>query len=203
MIHGLSAFPLTPMNESSIDLHAFAGLVERLAAAAWGRWACSAPPAATPTWKRPSACACCASVGPFGRCPGHRRHRCAAHPRCAGIGPGRGRCGAAGLLLAPVSYQPLKEHGSTRSSNRCARRWAPICVYDNPGTTHFRFSDELRADRRPPNIASIKIPRLSDDPAEAAARVTTRAHLQRMSRWASAATAAVRGLRCGCDAGTR
>ncbi len=33
MIHGLSAFPLTPMTESSIDLRAFAGLVERIAAA--------------------------------------------------------------------------------------------------------------------------------------------------------------------------
>ncbi len=33
MIPGLSAFPLTPVTESGIDLHAFAGLVERLAAA--------------------------------------------------------------------------------------------------------------------------------------------------------------------------
>lgn len=33
MIHGLSALPLTPVTESGIDLHAFVGMVERLAAA--------------------------------------------------------------------------------------------------------------------------------------------------------------------------
>lgn len=33
MFSGLSAFPLTPMNEDGIDTVAYAGLVQRLAAA--------------------------------------------------------------------------------------------------------------------------------------------------------------------------
>jgi 4-hydroxy-tetrahydrodipicolinate synthase len=47
-------------------------------------------------------------------------------------------------LLAPVSYTPLNddevfEHFATVA---CESR-LPLCIYDNPGTTHFRFSPEL------------------------------------------------------------
>lgn len=111
--------------------------------------------------------------------------------------------GAAGLLLAPVSYQPLREHEVyTLFESVCTAVRTPICVYDNPGTTHFRFSDELHGRIAAlPNIASIKIPRLSDDPAEASARVAAlRARLPaHVTLGISGDAAAVHGLAAGCD----
>jgi 4-hydroxy-tetrahydrodipicolinate synthase len=111
--------------------------------------------------------------------------------------------GAAGLLLAPVSYQPLKDHEvQALFETVCAAVRTPICVYDNPGTTHFRFSDALHGRIAAlPNIASIKIPRLADDPAEAAARVASlRASVPaRVTLGISGDATAVRGLLAGCD----
>ena len=52
--------------------------------------------------------------------------------------------GAAAGLLAPVSYTPLNEEevfehfASVAGESRL-----PLCIYDNPGTTHFRFSPGL------------------------------------------------------------
>ena len=68
--------------------------------------------------------------------------------------------GAAAGLLAPVSYTPLTddevfEHFATvaRSSG------LSLCIYDNPGTTHFRFGPALvgRLSRLPGMIA-VKSP---------------------------------------------
>lgn len=204
MIHGLSAFPLTPMTESSIDLHAFTGLVERLAAAGV------------------DSMGVLGSTGSYAYLEKAERMRvlrealahAGAVPVIVGIGALRTRdvlalakdaedAGAAGLLLAPVSYQPLKEHEVyTLFESVCTAVRTPICVYDNPGTTHFRFSDELHGRIAAlPNIASIKIPRLSDDPAEAAARVAAlRARLPaHVTLGISGDAAAVRGLAAGCD----
>ncbi|HGM5042992.1 TPA: dihydrodipicolinate synthase family protein [Stenotrophomonas maltophilia] len=204
MIHGLSAFPLTPMTESSIDLRAFAGLVERLAAAGV------------------DSMGVLGSTGSYAYLEKAERMRvlreALAHagtvPVIVGIGALRTRdvlalakdaedAGAAGLLLAPVSYQPLKDHEVyTLFESVCTAVRTPICVYDNPGTTHFRFSDELHGRIAAlPNIASIKLPRLSDDPAEAAARVAAlRALLPaHVTLGISGDAAAVRGLAAGCD----
>jgi len=111
--------------------------------------------------------------------------------------------GAAGLLLAPVSYQPLKDHEvQALFETVCAAVRTPICVYDNPGTTHFRFTDALHGRIAAlPNIASIKIPRLADDPVEVAARVAplrpcVPAHV---TLGVSGDASAVRGLLAGCD----
>ena len=54
--------------------------------------------------------------------------------------------GAAAVMLAPVSYQALTEdevYGLY--ADVTAELSVPLCVYDNPGTTHFAFSDELHA----------------------------------------------------------
>ena len=52
--------------------------------------------------------------------------------------------GAAGLLLAPVSYTPLTEDEVFEHFATVARAVrVPLCVYDNPGTTHFSFSPAL------------------------------------------------------------
>lgn len=52
--------------------------------------------------------------------------------------------GADGLLLAPMSYTPLTEdevHGHFLAVADATD--LPICIYNNPSTTHFRFSVEL------------------------------------------------------------
>lgn len=52
--------------------------------------------------------------------------------------------GAAAGLLAAVSYQPLTEDEVFDHFATVARESRlPICIYDNPATSHFRFTDGL------------------------------------------------------------
>lgn len=52
--------------------------------------------------------------------------------------------GAAAGLLAPVSYTPLTEDEVFEHFSTIARESGlPLCIYDNPSTTHFRFSPAL------------------------------------------------------------
>lgn len=73
--------------------------------------------------------------------------------------------GAAGVLLAPVTYQPLTDDevfGLFEFASRASE--LPIVVYDNPSTTKVTFSDALHARVAAlPNVVSIK---LSSIPAE-------------------------------------
>lgn len=52
--------------------------------------------------------------------------------------------GAAAGLLAPVSYTPLTDDEVFEHFAVVARESGlPLCIYDNPSTTHFRFSPAL------------------------------------------------------------
>ena len=52
--------------------------------------------------------------------------------------------GADGLLLAPVSYTPLTEEEVFQHFKAVAHATElPVCIYNNPGTTHFTFSIPL------------------------------------------------------------
>lgn len=68
--------------------------------------------------------------------------------------------GAAGLLLAPVSYTPLTEEEVFRHFLAVASATdLPLCIYSNPGTTNFTFSPDLVARLTAiPSIAAIKLP---------------------------------------------
>lgn len=68
--------------------------------------------------------------------------------------------GASAGLLAAVSYQPLTEAEVYEHFVTVARESGlPICIYDNPGTTHFRFSlDLLRKLATEPGIVAVKAP---------------------------------------------
>lgn len=68
--------------------------------------------------------------------------------------------GAAGVLLAPVSYHPLTDDEVFGLFEDVAAGLSvPLVVYDNPRTTRFTFTDELYARLgRLPNVVSIKIP---------------------------------------------
>lgn len=68
--------------------------------------------------------------------------------------------GAAGLLLAPVSYTPLTEEEVFQHFAAVASATSlPICIYSNPGTTNFTFSPALVGRLAAiPTIAAIKLP---------------------------------------------
>ena len=68
--------------------------------------------------------------------------------------------GAAAGLLAAVSYAPLNEDEVFEHFSIVARESnLPIVIYDNPGTTHFRFSTELLGRlAQVPGIVAIKNP---------------------------------------------
>lgn len=201
---GLNAFPLTPLSQDAVDEEALTGLIERLVAA------------------RVDSITVLGSTGSYAYLTPDERARVArlavraagATPVFVGVGALRTsqvlanvaaaeEAGAQGLLLAPMTYQALTDDdvfGLFRTVTE--RTGLPIIVYDNPATTHFRFTVELYARiARLPGIASIKIPAVPSDPVEAAARVgavraAVPAHVTiGVSGDGSAAT----GLNAGCD----
>lgn len=74
------------------------------------------------------------------------------------------QAGADGLLLAPMSYQPLTEEEVFRHFEAVAAAGdLPLCIYNNPGTTKFTFSLELIARLAEiPNIIAVKMPLPAD-----------------------------------------
>jgi len=72
--------------------------------------------------------------------------------------------GADGLLLAPVSYAPLlDDEVFTHFEAVAAATDVPLCIYNNPGTTHFNFStDLLQRIGALPTIKAVKMPLPAD-----------------------------------------
>jgi 4-hydroxy-tetrahydrodipicolinate synthase len=172
MFAGLSAFPLTPMDECGIDEAAFVGLVARLAQAGV------------------DSIGALGSTGNYAYLRREERSRVArlaveaadGTPVMVGVGAVRTRhvlelvedaqaAGAAALLLAPVSYQPLRTDEVFDLYAEVDRHVSvPLCVYDNPDTTGFAFNDELYRDvARLANVQAIKTP--APPNAEAATRI--------------------------------
>jgi 4-hydroxy-tetrahydrodipicolinate synthase len=81
--------------------------------------------------------------------------------------------------MAPVSYPPLTQgEAFEHYAKVAATTRLPLCIYNNPSTTHFTFGREL-LDRlsQVPNIAAVKMPlpksgTLADDLAALRARPT-------------------------------
>jgi|SRR5690554_2624594 len=205
MLTGLSAFPLTPMNEQTIDEVAFVGLIERLAAAGV------------------DSIGVLGSTGNYAYLTRDERARitrlAVAHagevPVIVGISALRTRevlalaedaeaSGASAVLLAPMSYQPLSdEEVFGLYQDATARLSVPMCVYDNPGTTHFTFSDELHGRiAQLPGVASIKIPGVPVEPEAARERVERLRTLvpAGVTIGVSGDPMAAIGLNAGCDA---
>nr|WP_315254771.1 dihydrodipicolinate synthase family protein [uncultured Duganella sp.] len=174
MFTGLSAFPITPVNEDGVNQADYARLVRRLAAAGV------------------QSIGALGSTGIYPYLDRARRARVAqlavehadGVPVMVGIGALRTRevlllaedaqrAGARALLLAPVSYHALGEEEVYRLFETVTRQLSvPLCIYDNPGTTQFHFSDALHGRiAQLPWIGSIKIPPVPVDPAVAAERV--------------------------------
>ncbi|MFD1719975.1 dihydrodipicolinate synthase family protein [Amnibacterium endophyticum] len=206
MLTGLSAFPLTPFTpDGSPDEAGFVRLVERLAAAGV------------------DSIGALGSTGSYAYLRADERARltrlaveaAAGVPVMVGVGAVATRdvlahvdaaqeAGAAAVLLAPVSYQPLTlDEVLGLYADVSAASSIPVTVYDNPATTRFAFTDELTAAiARLPHVTAVKIPGVPADEEAATARVARlRALLPAhvtvgVSGDASAAT----GLLAGCDA---
>ncbi|UVI34990.1 dihydrodipicolinate synthase family protein [Brevibacterium spongiae] len=168
LLTGLSAFPLTPLTGETLDEDSYTGLIERLVLAGV------------------DSITALGSTGSYAYLDTEERARVAQLtvdsaldiPVLVGVGALRARdvltnvrsaedAGAQGLLLAPVSYQPLTEDEVFELFRTVADSTdLPIVVYDNPGTTHFTFTTELYARLAAlDGVASIKIPGFPLSPA--------------------------------------
>lgn len=205
MFTGLSAFPLTPTSESGIDEQAYARFVSRLASAGV------------------DSIGALGSTGSYAYLSREQRARAAriaveaaeGTPVMVGIGALRTsqvlalaedaqKAGASAVLLAPMTYQPLTEDEVFALYEDVTRELSvPLCVYDNPGTTHVHFTDELHARiAELPQVAAIKIPPVPDDTAGAKDRVQAlRALLpDTVTIGVSGDWVAATGLSAGCEA---
>ena len=174
MFTGLSAFPLTPLADDAVDEHAFVRLIERLSEA------------------KVDSITALGSTGSYAYLSSEERSRVARlavehadeTPVFIGVGALRTshvlanaemaeQAGASGLLLAPMTYQPLTDDDVFELFRTVtANSSLPVIVYDNPGTTHFTFTTELYGRiAELTGIASIKIPGVPADPEQAQARV--------------------------------
>lgn len=205
MFTGLSAFPLTPLRDDALDEAAYARLLERLTAAGV------------------DSITALGSTGSYMYLDRDERRRVAraavehadSVPVIVGIGALRTsqvrrfaddaqEAGANAVLLAPVTYQALSDDEVfCLFEDVTAGLSVPLVVYDNPGTTHVTFTDDLYARiANLPQVASIKIPGVPADPDEAAARVQTiRDRIPAtVTVGISGDRAAATGLNAGCDA---
>lgn len=201
---GLSAFPLTPLHDDAVDEQAFIGLVERLSTAGV------------------DSITALGSTGSYAYLSDAERARVARlavehageTPVFVGIGALRTSqvltnvdsaetAGAAGVLLAPITYQPLTQD-DVFELYRTVSEYTdlPVIIYDNPGTTHFTFTTDLYARiAELPGVASIKIPGVPADPAEASAHVAAirSAIPDHVTIGISGDASAATGLNAGCQ----
>lgn len=204
MFTGLSAFPLTPLRDDEFDEAAYARLIERLVGAGV------------------DSIGALGSTGSYMYLDRDERRRIARAtvtvagdvPVMVGVGALRTsqvqrladdaqEAGARAVLLAPVTYQALNpDEVFGLFEDVTAGLSVPLVVYDNPGTTHVTFTEDLHARIAAlPNVTSIKIPGVPSDARDAAARV--KALRERIpatvSIGVSGDASAAMGLNAGCD----
>lgn len=159
-LKGLSAFPITPSDaEGRVDIDALRTLVSRLCAA------------------KVDSIGLLGSTGTYAYLSRAERRRAldaalkeaGRTPVLVGIGAMRTDdavrlaqdakdAGATAGLLAAVSYTPLLDDEVFEHFATVARASGlPVCIYDNPGTTHFKFSPALIGRlSRLPEIVAVK-----------------------------------------------
>ena len=163
LFNGLSAFPITPADESGqVDTEALSRILMPIMAA------------------KADSVGLLGSTGTYVDLNREERQRAVktaaetinkALPLIVGVGGLRTsdavayaqdaqEAGATALLLAPVSYTPLtQDEVFAHFTAIAAATDLPICIYNNPSTTHFSFGLPLLqrlADQS--NIAAIKMP---------------------------------------------
>lgn len=160
---GLSAFPITPADRHGhVDEDGLVRLVQRLAAAEVDSICVLG---STGTYAYLDRAERRRAVEAAAGCLGGRL------PLLAGVGAMRTdeaqdlardaeAAGADGLLLAPVSYTPLTDEEVFQHFVAVAGATGlPLCIYNNPSTTHFTFTDALVARlAKVPGILAVKNP---------------------------------------------
>lgn len=164
---GLSAFSITPTDEAGrVDTDALAGLLERILSAgadsigllgSTGGYAFLSR-----TERRRAVEAAMESVG--GKIPVIVGVGALRTDEAEALARDAKAAGADGLLLAPMSYTPLTEDEVFQHMASVAAAGAlPLCIYNNPGTTRFVFSDRLIARlAKVPGISAVKMPLPAD-----------------------------------------
>ncbi|WP_338701318.1 dihydrodipicolinate synthase family protein [Bradyrhizobium sp. 26S5] len=164
-LKGLSAFPITPSNrDGRVDVGALRALLEPVIAAKVDSIGLLGSTGSYPYFSRDerrravqAAVALAAGQMPILVGVGALRTddavRLAQDARDAGATAG---------LLAAVSYTPLTDDEVFEHFQTVARESRlPICIYDNPGTTHFRFTPALIGRlSRVEGIVAVKSPAL-------------------------------------------
>lgn len=174
LFSGLSAFPMTPTHDNGqVDTDALGRLIDRL------------------THAKVDSIGLLGSTGTYAYLDRAARRTAieatvdrvrGTTPVIVGIGAlltrdavqfGRDaqQAGADGVLLAPVSYTPLTDDEVFTHIETVAKAVdIPLCLYNNPGTTHFTFSDALIARlSQISTIVAVKNP--SPEASEVAAHV--------------------------------
>lgn len=201
---GLHAFPLTPLNERGVDERAFVNLIERLAASgvdAIGALGSTGSYAYLSRAERAQVARLAvehAAGVPVTVCIGALRTR-----QVLELAEDAQQAGVSGVLLSAVSYQKLTDEEVFGLFEEVGRHLSvPLCVYDNPTTTHFSFSDELhgRVAHLPP-VASIKLPGMPDSLPAAKERVARLRALvpSSVTLGVSGDGSGVMGLLAGCQ----
>jgi len=160
---GLSAFPITPADaQGRVDVATLRRLLGRLTRAGVGSIGLLGSTGSSPYLSRAERLrAIETAVDEVG----------GAAPIIVGIGALRTdevlelardakAAGAAGGLLAPISYTPLTEDEVFEHFATVARATdLPLCIYNNPGTTHFTFSAALIGRlSQLPHVQAVKNP---------------------------------------------
>ncbi|KMO14997.1 dihydrodipicolinate synthase family protein [Methylobacterium platani] len=162
-LSGLSAFPITPMDaDGRADLPALRRLVARLCEAGVDSigllGSTGSYPYLTRQERRRALEAALDEAGVhvpilvgIGALRTDEAVRLAQDARAAGAAAG---------LLAAVSYTPLTDDEVFEHCAAVARESGlPLCLYDNPSTTHFRFGPALVGRlSRVPGIVAVKSP---------------------------------------------
>lgn len=203
MFSGLSAFPLAPVTEEGVDEAAFVALVQRLAAAGVDSIGALGSTGCYPYLSREERA----------RVTRLAVDHAGGVPVMVGIGSLRTRdvlalaedaqeAGASAVLLAPVSYHKLTADEVYGLFEAVTRNLSvPLCVYDNPGTTRFEFSDELHGRIAGlPKVRAIKIPGVPAGLDAAKARVERLRALvpPHVTIGISGDVTAARGFAAGC-----
>jgi 4-hydroxy-tetrahydrodipicolinate synthase len=174
LFHGLSAFPITPADKGGrVDTGALATLLGRLQAAgvdSVGLLGSTGIYAYLARSERRRAIEAAVDVI-RGRIPIIVSVGALRTDDAKDLAQDAQAAGADGLLLAPVSYTPLTDEEVFQHFAAVAGGSnLPLCIYNNPGTTHFSFRDELIVRLAGvPRIVAVKNP--APAPTEAKAKV--------------------------------
>lgn len=201
---GLSAFPLTPLRDDVLDETAFARMIARLGDSGVDSITVLGSTGAYAYLSRAERAAVVRiAVEHAGGVPVLVGIGALRTSQVRALAEDAQGAGAAGVLLPPMSYQPLTDDDVFGLySDVTAELSVPLVVYDNPGTTHVTFTDDLHGRIAAlPHVASVKIPALAVDPAHAAARVAAlrRRLPDHVTIGISGDPSAAAGLTAGCE----